>query len=63
MNKENILNALKELRKEKPRKFKQSVDLIVNLKNFDVKRENVNLVVELPNSPGDKKICAFLSKK
>ena len=38
MDKAGILKALGELRKQEERKFKQSVDLIINLKNFDVKR-------------------------
>ncbi len=47
--KEKILQALKELReKSKKRNFEQTVDLIINLKNFDPKKENVKVFVELP---------------
>ncbi len=46
-----IGEALKQLRKEK-RNFVQTVDLIINLKNFDYKRENVNFYVELPYGKG-----------
>ena len=63
MNKESILKALQELRKGKERKFKQTVDLIINLKNFDLKRDNVNLVIDLPHKIKDKKIAAFLTKE
>jgi len=51
----DILEALKELRsKSKPRNFVQTVDLIVNLKEIDLKKpENkINEVVELPYGRG-----------
>ncbi len=57
-----IEEALAELRKEKKRKFVQTVDLIVNLKNFDVRKEALNTFVEVPYSK-EKKIGAFLTKK
>ena len=63
VNKESILKALQELRKEEKRKFSQTTDLIINLKNFDIKRDNLNLVIELPYKIKDKKICGFLTKK
>ncbi len=63
MNKEFILKALQELRKERKRKFQQTVDLIINLRNFDVKKQSVNLFVTLPNKIKEKKICSFLTKK
>jgi len=61
MAKENFIEALKELRKDaEKRSFDQSVDLIINLKNFDPKRESVNLAMTMPNKGIDKKIGAFL---
>lgn len=63
MNKEDILSALAELRKHEKRKFQQSVDLIINLKSFDIKRENVSLFVNLPHKSRDIKVCAFLNTK
>ena len=63
VNKESILKALQELRKEEKRKFSQTADLIINLKNFDIKRDSLNLVIELPYKIKDKKICGFLTKK
>jgi len=58
-----FLTAIKEIRKyTKKRNFDQSVDLIVNLKNFNVKREGFNLLVTLPNKVKDKKILGFLEK-
>jgi large subunit ribosomal protein L1 len=61
--KEQILKALKELRKEKERKFDQSVDLIINLKNFDLKKESLNIFVQLPHKIKDVKVAGFLNKK
>lgn len=63
MKKEEVLKSLGELRKLEARKFKQSVDLIINLKNFDVKRESVNLFVSLPHKIRDVKIAGFLNNK
>ena len=63
MNKEEILQALSELRKQEKRKFSQSADLIINLKSFDIKRENVSLFVNLPHKARDIKVCAFLNTK
>jgi large subunit ribosomal protein L1 len=57
-----IQKALEELRKEKKRKFVQTVELIVNLQNFDVRKEALNTFVKIPN-PSEKKICGFLTKK
>jgi len=63
MNKENIISTLNELRKQEKKKFNQSVDLIINLKSFDIKKESVNLFLELPYKIREVKICAFLNKK
>ena len=63
MNKESILKALEELRKEEKRKFQQTVDLIINLRNYDSKKQSVNLFIEVPFSVKEKKVCAFLTKK
>ena len=60
---EELKQALVELRKDKSRKFDQSVDLIINLQKFDVKREQVNLFVSVPHKVKEKKICGFLEIK
>ena len=58
----DIEKAIVELRKdENKRKFIQTLDLIVNLQNFDVRKENVNTFISIPH-PSAKKICAFLTK-
>lgn len=58
-----FLEAVKKLRDGKKRKFDQSVDLIVNLKLFDVRRESFNVFVSVPNKVKEKKIAGFLEKK
>ena len=60
----NIEKALAELRKDnKERKFKQTLDLIINLKKFNIKKDAVNIFVALPNKTKDKKICGFFEVK
>jgi len=58
-----ILKALEEMRANRgERNFKQSIDLIINLKDLDLKRpENrVNLTVNLPHGTGKgQKVCVF----
>lgn len=57
-----IKAALAELRKEKKRKFVQTLDLVMNLKNFDVRKEALNTFVSVPH-PSEKKIAAFITKR
>ena len=52
--------ALGELRKDKERKFDQTVDLIINLQKFDAKKNQINIFVNIPFKIKEKKICAFL---
>lgn len=54
--------AIQELRKEKKRKFVQTIDLIINLQNFDTRKEAVNTFISIPH-PSPKTICGFLTKK
>jgi large subunit ribosomal protein L1 len=61
--KEDLKKALTELRKSEERKFNQSVDLIINLKKFDSKRNSLNIFVQVPFKIKDKKIAAFLESK
>ncbi len=61
--KQDLENALIELRKEKARKFDQSVDLVVNLQKFDVKKSPINIFVSVPHKVKEKKICGFLEIK
>lgn len=57
-----IKAALAELRNEKKRKFVQTVDLVMNLKNFDVRKEALNTFVEVPHG-SEKKLAAFFQKR
>ncbi|MEK6875252.1 MAG: hypothetical protein AABX30_01060 [Nanoarchaeota archaeon] len=62
--KEELEKALAELRKNnEERKFKQSVDLIINLQKFDAKKTPLNLFVQVPNQIKEKKIAGFLEIK
>ncbi len=60
---EQLKKALEELRKNKERKFNQTVDLIINLQKFDVKKSQLNIFVHIPNKIKDKKIAGFLETK
>jgi len=63
VSRKEILKALEEMRANRgERNFKQSIDLIINLKDLDLKRpENrVNLTVNLPHGTGKgQKVCVF----
>lgn len=61
--KEQLQKALVELRKEKQRKFDQTLDLIVNLQKFDIKKNQLNFLITLPHKIKDKKIAGFLEIK
>jgi len=66
MDKKDILNTLRLLKEfSKQRNFKQSVDLIINLKDLNLKKpeDNVDIFITLPHSFDKKlKICAFADK-
>jgi large subunit ribosomal protein L1 len=62
MNKQEIMKALQELRKTKKKNFLQSVDLIITLKELNLKKpeENVDFYMSLPvNALKKRKICIF----
>lgn len=67
MEKKEILEALKKIRETNTkRNFSQSLDLIINLKGIDLKKENqrVDLYLNLPHERGKPtKICAFVDKQ
>ncbi len=58
-----IKQVLDELKKEEKRNFDQSIDLIINLKGIDVKKDNINVIVSVPHKIKDKNVCAFFTKK
>jgi len=61
---QQIKEALKKLKETAPkRKFKQSIELIINLKDLNIKvpEEQVDLYINLPHQFGKvPKICAFV---
>ena len=63
MEKQDIVKALEELRKQDKRNFEQGVDLIVNMKKIDIKKTPINTFVHIPHKIRDRKVCAFLNKK
>jgi len=58
-----LKQALQELRKLEKRKFDQTIDLIVNLKGVDIKKDNISAVIDLPNKIKEKSVGGFLTKK
>ena len=66
MNKEEFLNAIKKLKENsKERKFKQSYEISIALKDIDLKKpeERISTFVILPKGRGKKvKVCAFVDK-
>ena len=63
MNKEQIQKALQEIKQQPKRKFTQSYDLIINLKDHDVKQNPVDFFANLPFPKGKKiKVAAFVDQ-
>src|SRR3989344_4817413 len=64
MEKKQFQEALEELRKTSPkRKFKQSVEIIVNLRDLDLKRndQQIDFFATLPHDKGKEvKVCALV---
>ena len=63
MDQKSVVEALKKLRSEtKERKFKQSVELIVNLKDLNLKNpdEQVEFFTNTPNPFQKRKVCAIV---
>ena len=58
-----IKNALVELRKGKERKFDQTVDFIVNLQKYDLKKTPINLFITIPHKSKEKRIAGFFETK
>lgn len=63
MDKKSVLEALKTIREaSKERKFNQSVDFVVNLKDLNLKNpaEQVEFFLSVPEQVRPKKICAIV---
>ena len=64
MDKESIKKALDLLKQQPKRGFVQTYDLVINLKNFDVKTHPVDFFAVLPHPKGKKiKIAAFVDQE
>jgi large subunit ribosomal protein L1 len=66
--KEQFLKAIENLRKIESEKkdkikFNQSIDLLINLKSFDISKNPINILVTIPHSVKQKKVAAFLERK
>ncbi len=66
MDKKILLETIKKVKESSKKNFVQKIDLVVNLKNLNLKKqeENVYLFVTLPYSRGRKiKVCALVGKE
>jgi len=62
--KDKFLDALKKLRASaQKRGFNQTVDLIINLSDLDLRKTPVSVFYSLPHQVKQPKICAFLEKR
>ena len=61
--KDQLKKSLEELRKEKKRKFTQTVDLVINLHKIEMRKTSLNVLLTLPHRVKDKKIAGFLETK
>ncbi|HRZ85719.1 MAG TPA: hypothetical protein P5277_02970 [Candidatus Paceibacterota bacterium] len=59
----SLEKAIEEIRKQEKKKFVQSIDLIINLRKFDVKKTQVNTFIPLLHKIKDKKVCGFIETK
>ena len=60
---EQLKKALEELRKNKEKKFNQTVDLIINLQKYDVRKNPLNLFINVPHRIKEKKVAGFFESK
>lgn len=65
INEEDFIKAIETLKADTAKKinFDQSVDLIINLKEFDVRKQGFSLFIQVPNKIKDKKIAGFFEKE
>ena len=64
MDQKQIKKVLEELKKQPKRKFSQSYDLVINLKNFDVKTHPLDFFVTLHHPKGKEvKIAAIVGQE
>lgn len=64
MDKAQIIKALESIKEEKKRNFLQSYDLIITLKDIDIKTKPVDAFVVMPHSRGKKiKVCGLVGQE
>jgi large subunit ribosomal protein L1 len=66
MKEEEIIKAIGEARKAKPRKFPQSFDLSISLKGVDITKpeHKIDELLTLPFAPGKKpRVCALVGRE
>jgi len=64
MDKNKVLATIKNVREiSKKRNFDQTFDLIINFKDLDFKKNNLDVFLTLPFPKGEAKICAFVGKE
>src|SRR3989344_4069209 len=64
MEKTRVIKAVEQLAAEKQRKFKQSYDLVITLKDVNVKTQPIDTFIVLPHSRGKAvKICALVGQE
>ncbi len=64
MEKQQVKTALDELKQFPKKKFAQSYDLVINLKNLVTKQAPIDLFVTVPHSKGKKiKVAAFVDQQ
>lgn len=63
MSEEKFLKAIEKLKESKEKKnFDQTIDLIINLKNFDVRKDAFSVFIQVPNKIKEKRIAGFFEK-
>ena len=66
MDKKHFAKALSVLKDSSKRNFDQSYELIINLKNLDMKNQNnhIDMFVTLPKKTGRQiKVCALVGRE
>ena len=64
MDKDQVTKALAELKKQPKKKFSQSYDLVINLKNIDIKTNPLDFFVTMPHPKGRQvKVACFCDQQ
>ena len=64
MDKNKVLATIKNVREiSKKRNFDQTFDFIINFKDLDLKKTNLDVFLTLPFPKGQAKICALVGKE